>query len=160
MKSFKNIFVSVLLILGLVSGSIAFAQGWGNKGSRGGKRWQQNQSQRAYGPGFLLRQEMFQARLDVLAELAGSSADEMSSKLGYKPMWAVLDEYKVDFKIFQTKMHEKAIEVVNKAAENGKITAEQKDLMLNQMENGPQQNAMRGKGFRRSGRGMGSCRMN
>jgi len=157
MKSFKNIFVSTLLILGLISGSLAFAKGMGNKG---GKSWQQNQNQRAYGPGFLLRQEMFQARVDVLAELAGSSADEISSKLEYKPMWAVLDEFKVDFKTFQTKMHEKAIEVVNKAAESGKITAEQKDVMLNQMKNGPQQKAMRGRGFGRSSRGKGACRMN
>ena len=146
MKSFKNIFIAVLLILGLVSGSFVFAQSFGMR-SGGGNRWQQNQSQRTFGPGMLFRQEMFQARLDVLAELSGSSVDEINSKLGYKPMWAILDEYKVDFKVFQTKMHEKAIEMVKKAAENGKLTTDQKDIMLDRMQNGPQQNGMRRGGF-------------
>ena len=143
MKSFKNIFMSVLLILGLVSGSFAFAQNFGKR-SGGGNRWQQNQSQRDFGP---FRQEMFQARLDVLAELSGSSMDEINSKLGYKPMWAILDEYKVDFKVFQTKMHEKAIEMVKKAAESGKLTTDQKDIMLDRMQSGPQQNGMGRGGF-------------
>lgn len=155
MKSFKNIFLAVLLILGLVSGSIVLAQGWGTR-SGGGKRWQQ--SQQGFGPGMILRQEMFQSRINVLAELSGSTVDEISSKLEYKPMWAVFDEYKVDFKLFQSKMHEKALEIVKKAAENGKLTSEQKDFMLDRMQNGPQQNAMRGGGFgkhnRRFGGGM------
>lgn len=136
MKRFKKIAVVSLVSASLLTSSLVFAQGWNNRGPRGMGYSQQQQTYYA-GPGRVLRTEMNEARIKVLAELSGQSTEDIRTKLNSKPMWAVLDEYKITVTDFQSAMHEKADDVVRKAIEDGKLTQEQGDLMLKQMEEGP-----------------------
>ena len=149
MKRFKRIVVASVVSVSLLSSGLVFGQGWGNKNSNRGQRYNQQQ-QVSPGPGRVLRAEMFDARAEVLADLSGQSVEEVKSKLQYKPMWAVADEYNVDFSAFQTKMHEKAKSVVKQALADEKVTQEQADAMLKRMENGPYGP---GYGKKRGGRG-------
>lgn len=154
MKRFKKVFVALITSAALLVSSLAIAQGYGGMRRQGpGFAGQQQGFQ---GPGRVLWQEMYEARVQVLADLSGLSSEEIKDKLNYKPMWAVLDETKVDYKTFQTKMHEKAQEVVKKAVADGNLTKVQGDYMLERMANGPQQGMGFGnKGFGKKGRGFG-----
>lgn len=121
-----------------------------------------NQQQRFAGPGMLLRDEMYKSRIETLAELSGESEEAIQSKLAQKPMRALMDEYKVDFNTFQTKMHDKVGELVTKAVADGKITQEQADVISQRRSQGIQGNAgnqgMRGQNQdfgNGRGRGMG-----
>ncbi|MBU3915198.1 YckD family protein [bacterium] len=147
MKLLKRIFLITLVVASIGFSSMAIAHGWGR--GYGGGQMGYNQQTGTAGPGRILGNEMYQARIDILAELTGQSGETIKAKLLNKPMWAVLDEYKVDFATFQSKMHEKVLLVVKKAAEEGKITQEQADLMTQRMSDGP------GQGFSGRGRGRG-----
>ena len=144
MKRFNKIVVAMFVSISLLISSAALAYGWGGGKGPG---YSQNR-QGGQGPGRVLREEMYNARVEVLAELSDLSQDEVKAKLQYKPMWAVLDEAKVDYATYQKKMHEKAKTVVTQAVADGKITKVQGDYMLERMERGPM-------GPRGKGRGMG-----
>ncbi len=146
MKRFNKTLAVMVVSISFLMSPAVFAYGWG-----GGKGPGYSQNRQAgYGPGRVLRGEMYNARVEVLAELSDLSQEDIKAKLQYKPMWAVLDEAKVDFPTFQKKMHEKAKTIVTQAVADGKITQVQGDYMLERMEKGPM-------GPRGKGRGMG-CR--
>jgi hypothetical protein len=151
MKRFYRIVLALFVSASLLTTSVVIAQGWG---ANRGAGFSQNRSA-GYGPGRVLRAEMVDARIEVLAELSELSKDEIKAKLQYKPMWAVLDEVKVDFTTYQKAMHEKAKTVVTQAVTDGKITKTQGDYMLERMKNGPM--GPRGNG-RGRGAGMGKGR--
>ncbi len=153
MKRFKKIVGVALISVSLVSTSVVFAQGWGGRNYNKTPRYAQQQVNP--GPGRVLGSEMFEARIDVLAELTGQSKDDVKAKVQYKPMWAILDEYKVDYSEFQSKMHEKAGSIVKQAVVDDKITQEQADVMLKRMEDGPYSPRA---GMRGQGRGFGKGR--
>ena len=138
MKALKRIVVFAVVGLLIVTSGIAMARGWG----RG-----PGVNQKGAGPGAFMGEEMYNARVSILAELAGQSEDTIKSKLDYKPTWAVIDEYKVDYKAFQAKMQEKRTAVVKQAVADGKITQAQADFMIERMNQAP--------GQRRGGRGFG-----
>ena len=128
--------------------ALAHGRGGGpGKGGRGG--WGQ---QRGPAYGAFMRDEMATARIETLVELSGKSKETIEEKLEYKPMWAVLDEYGVDFKIFRDKMKEKAQSILDKAVADGKISDAQKSAMLERMENAPGRK-FGGQGGRKYGRG-------
>ena len=130
----------------IATSGIAMARGWG-KGP--------GFNQRGAGPGSFMREEMYNARVNILAELSGQSEDTIKSKLDYKPTWAVIDEYKIDYKVFQTKMQEKRTVVIKQAVTDGKITQAQADFMTERMNQAPGQRRG-GRGFEKgSGRGFG-----
>ncbi len=138
----------LVLVVGMIFllSSFAMAQGWGQKGNRGPQFAGQQQG---FGPGQVLREQMYNARVEVLDELSELTAAEIEAKLQYKPLWAVIDEAKVDFPTFQTKLHDKRKDIIGQAVTDGKLTKEQGDFMLERMANGP------GKGGRGFGRGRG-----
>ena len=138
MKALKRIITFAVVGLLIATSGIALARGWGNGPGR---------SQRGGGPGAFMGQEMYDARVSILAELAGQSEDTIKSKLEYKPTWAVIDEYKIDYKAFQAKMQEKRTAVVKQAVADGKITQAQADFMIERMNQAP--------GQRKGGRGFG-----
>lgn len=156
MKRFKYLVVALITGISLMASGMVMAQGRGM-----GRNWNsapadaQGNFQR--GPGYTLRSDMYEARIDVLAELSGKSRDEVLSKLRYKPMWAVLDEYGVNFDTYQKRVHEKAKGIVNQAVQEGKITQAQADFMLERMSEGPRAGAGGpGRGYGKSrGRGPG-----
>ncbi len=148
MKKFKIIAITAFigLIMGL-SGTIS-AQGWkGQGGMRAAGNGQQAGSRN------LLRTDMSNACVEVLAELSDQSTETIKSKLEYKPLWAVIDEFKVDYKVYKTKMDAKAKELVQKLVDDGKMTQTQADFMKEKMDQ-DQGFGQRGKG-RRGGNGVG-----
>ena len=148
MKRFSKIMLAAFAGIALLASTVVFGQGWGGNANRGPRFAQQ---QGFPGPGYVLRTEMYNARIEVLAQLSGLSQDEIKAKLEYKPLWAVLDETKVDFPTYQSKMHDKVTAVVKQAVADGKLTKDQGDFMLERMEDGPAQ----GTGPRGYGMGYG-----
>ena len=155
MKTAMKIFTVALVGLGLVSGNVAFAHGCGSDYQNGPRRGNNDRlcNMEAVDT---FRQEMFQARADTLAELSGVAANEISAKLEYKPMWAVLDEYEVDYTEFRTKMQKTGEESIKKAAEEGKISEECKNSMLERLKEGPRKKFKQG--GKRGGRKGGNFR--
>jgi hypothetical protein len=157
MKQFKKMILVGLVSVALLASSIVFAQGWGGNAARG-PRFAQQQSFNQ-GQGWVLGEEMYNAKINVLSELSGRSQTDVKAKLQYKPLWAVLDEFKVDFPTYQSKMQEKAKAIVAQAVTDGKITKVQGDFMLERMANAGT-TGMGSRGFgggRGPGRGMGPC---
>ncbi|MFH2129164.1 MAG: DUF2680 domain-containing protein [bacterium] len=156
MKTLRNRFLAVVAglafsITGIASG-IAAAQGWNGPGNatRGAGYAQQGGF---VGPGPVLRTDMFNARIELLTEMTEQSQETIKAKLRYKPMWAVLDEYKVDYVAFNNKMAEKRTGIINKAVADGKISQDQADFMLQRAEGGMQSGNPGWQKGRRGGRG-------
>jgi len=145
MKALKKIFVTAIIGMLIGTSGIALAQGWG-KGSGFSK-------QGSRGNGSFMRNAMLDSRVEVLAEVTGQSEATIKAKLENKPVWAVLDEYKVEFSVFQTKMIEKRSTAVNQAVSDGKITQAQADFMIERMGQNPR--GFRGGHGRGHGRGFG-----
>ena len=132
----KRLFkMRLVLVVGLIFllSSVVIAQGWGRNGNKGPRFAGQQQG---FGPGQVLRTEMYNARLTVLAELSELSQAELEAKLQYKPFWAVIDEAKVDYPTFQTKFQAKMKDIVTQAVADGKLTKDQGDFMVERVENG------------------------
>ncbi|MBF0280812.1 MAG: hypothetical protein HQM13_23675 [SAR324 cluster bacterium] len=105
-------------------GNAHHGMGPGNGQGRG--MWQgSSEFQRGTGPGALLRTEMNDARVEVLAELSGKSVKEIQEQVKTKPFRMLLGEFQVNFEEFQAKMHAKVVTLVDQAAKSGKITDEQ-----------------------------------
>ena len=85
------------------------------------------------GPGALLRDEMNEARVSVLAELSGKAVEDIQEQVKTKPFRMLLDEYQVNPEEFQAKMHAKVVLLVDQAAKAGKITEEQAKTMYERM---------------------------
>lgn len=139
MKKYKILVLTAIVGLILSLAGTVTAQGWGGqRGMRGAGYGQQS------GPGYLLRTEMFNARIAVLAELSEQSVETIKSKLEYKPLWSVIDEYKIDYNVYKTKMKAKAEVLIQKRVDAGTITQVQADFMKERMD--------QGRGFQRRGR--------
>ncbi len=157
MKSLKRktmvAIVGLIFSITTIASGISFAQNWGGpgKGMRGGGP---GYNQQGPGPGPILRTEMFNARINILADMTDQSPDAIKAKLRYKPMWAVLDEYKVDYVKFDEQMTEKRAEIIKQAVTDGKLTQEHADFMLQRSQSG-MGFGKGGPGMRRGGRGQG-----
>lgn len=118
----------LVIVVGMVMGlsSLAMAQGWNGPGygKRGGGVYQRN------GVGPVLRDKMRDARIEVLMDVTDQSRETVEAKLRYKPMWALLDEYKVDYVTFDKKMIAKRAEIIKQAVKDEQITEEMGELML------------------------------
>ena len=146
----RRIFVGVALLIVLIVGFICYAfgsaiahrrgdgAGYGRGGGPGyGHRFHGWNQREDSANGWFMRDEMWTAHAETLAELSGQSQDTIKEKLAYKPVWAVLDEYKIDFQTYQSKMRNKAEEILDKAVADGKISNDRKSFMLERMGNGP-----------------------
>ncbi|MBT4641888.1 MAG: hypothetical protein HOC09_23975 [Deltaproteobacteria bacterium] len=129
MKALKKIFVTAIIGMLIGTSGIALAQGWG-KGSGLSK-------QGLRGSSSFMRDEIATSRVEVLAEVTGQSESTIKAKLDNKPVWAVLDEYKVEFSVFQNKMTEKRSTAIKQAVSDEKITQAQADFMIKRMEQNP-----------------------
>ena len=159
MKQFKKTIVAGItagiLSLSIVATGDLLAHGRGYRGGGMGQGWNAQGQTQNVRPGWIMRDELRQAQMEILSEMSGQSVDELNGKLEYKPLWAVLDEYKVDFKEFRAKMHEKHIALVEKAAADGKITEAQKTMILERMTANQSQQPGFGKGGFGKGGGFG-----
>lgn len=129
MKLLKNkklaLAISIVFSIALIASSLTFAQGYGRRGGGG-----YGYAQQAPDRGPVLRTEMFNARTTILAEMTDESQDNIKAKLRYKPMWAVMDEYKIDYAEFSKKMTAKRAEIIKQAAADGKISQDRAEFML------------------------------
>ncbi len=141
MKALRRMAVITVVSLGLMVSGLVVAQG------RGWQNGPRNGQQNATRPGHALRTEMFQARIDVLAELTQQSKEEIQSKLRYKPMWAILDEFKINYSTFHQKLQDKIESTLKLAVEEGKITQDNADAMLGWINREPGQRRGKGRGM-------------
>lgn len=140
MKTLKTIIVTAVTGLILATSGSVMAQGWKHGGDPAVSQ------PRGARMGSFIRDEMRQTRVAVLAEVTGQTEATIEAKLRNKPVWAVLDEYKVEFSTFQAKMQEKHVAAIEKAVAEGKITKAQGDFMLERMKDAP--HGFAGKGGR------------
>lgn len=140
--------LALVFSLTTVASGISLAQGRNGQGN-GNRGMGYGQQRSAVGQ--VMRTEMFEARTAILAEMTDQSADDIKAKLRYKPMWAVLDEYKVDYTAFNKKLIEKRTEIIKQAVSDGKVTQEHADFMLERAEFGMGERGRFGKGQGRRG---------
>ncbi|MBU3914898.1 hypothetical protein KKA14_05125 [bacterium] len=122
----KNALISTLTVLSLIFTSALPAQAEIDRPERSEKDFTQHHPCKA-GPGFEIREEIHAAQITVLEKLTGQPHDSIVKKLEYKPLWAIIDEYKVDFEVFQNKMLEETASILKKAVVENKITQAQAD---------------------------------
>ena len=103
-----------------------------------GSGYGQMQNDRTPGPGKLLQNEMWSARIEALAAMTGKSTATIEKELQKDSFYLVLQNNNVSQEDFQAIMHGKVVALVQKAVEDGKITKEQGDAMFEQMSQGPQ----------------------
>ncbi|MBF0286728.1 MAG: hypothetical protein HQM14_02840 [SAR324 cluster bacterium] len=149
MKSFVKKTIASISLAGLLFSGVAMAEpGWQGKPKhhRGGPYFHQMGGGMMGGiPGLQLRDEMYSARIEALAELAKQPVKTIQTKIQTKPFPSIMEEYKVEPEALQAKMKEKMPQVLKKATAAGKITAEQEKLLLERME----------KAYARAGKGHG-----
>lgn len=90
---------------------------------------------RAKPPHVEMHEQHLEAVVEVLVELTEKQADVIENKLAYKPLWAVIDEFKVDFQTFQARLEEKHADLLSQAVNDGKLTQSQADKIKRYKEN-------------------------
>lgn len=132
MKKIQTIIVASVLVIGMVLTGPVLADSQG-KDRRHGHGFKQ----RHQGDGLMLLVKYQQKNLmvQVLSEMTGKSTEAISTKLKEQHMRAVMQELGIDREAFRTAMRIKAIELIQKSAENGTITPEQAKDILAKMEN-------------------------
>ncbi|MFL2748984.1 MAG: hypothetical protein ACJ0DI_05785 [bacterium] len=83
------------------------------------------------GPGGFMFTEMQQMMSESIAELSGKSVDEVSADLKIHSIRALLMKYEINFDKLDETMEPKVEAFINKAAEEGLITQQEKEFMLN-----------------------------
>ena len=83
------------------------------------------------GPGGFMFTEMQQMMSESIAELSGKSFDEISADLKTHSMRALLMKYEINLDKLHETMKPKVEAFINKAAEEGRITQQEKEFMLN-----------------------------
>ncbi|MEE3122639.1 MAG: hypothetical protein VX399_08590 [SAR324 cluster bacterium] len=82
------------------------------------------------GPGGFMFIEMQHLMSESIAELSGKSVDEISD-LKIHSMRALLMKYEINLDKLHETMKPKVEAFINKAAEEGRITQQEKEFMLN-----------------------------
>ncbi len=84
-----------------------------------------------------IHKQQHQAVLEVLIELTGNQEDALEKKLAYKPIWAVIDDFNIDFATFHSKMEEREYSFLEQAVHDGKLSQSQVDRIKLHRENKP-----------------------
>ncbi|MEE9496605.1 MAG: hypothetical protein V3V39_08780 [Desulfobacterales bacterium] len=132
MKKIQTIIVASLLVMGMVLSGPAFAESQG-KGDR--QRFGFKQRHNRGGLMLLAKYQQKNLMVQVLSEMTGQSAADISTKLEEQRMRAVMQELNIDRQAFRDAMHAKVGERVKQAVANGSITPEQEKEILANMEN-------------------------
>jgi len=89
------------------------------------------------GPGRLFRDEMQNARIDVLAELSGQTVEQIEQDTKSYSMRALLQKYDINFDRLESSMHAKVVLIVKNAADDGRITQNEANEIFTHMGTGP-----------------------
>ena len=111
-------------------------QNWSGPGSRYANRGPGKRGYGMMGPGMrghcgFMFIEMQQMMSESIAELSGKSVDEISVDLKTHSMRALLMKYEINFDKLHETMKPKVEAFINKAAEESRITQQEKEFMLN-----------------------------
>ena len=148
-----------ILVLALIAGITMFLVSdlfaWGNQGGkhgkRGGQNWQRPSAEQSYKgseshfgmrglgmrePGMLgssefLFTEMQEAMRESIAELSGKPVEEITADLKTHSKRALLMKYEINKNNLHQTMKPKVEGIINKAAEEGRLTKEEQEFMLN-----------------------------
>jgi hypothetical protein len=131
MKKIQTIVMAGVLAIGLVISGMALANGPGDRPQRvfGLQRPSQNQSLM-----LLTRYQYQNLKSEVLAELSGQSIAAINQKLKSEHMRAVIEELSIDRQAFRNAMQTKINNLIQQAAVNGTITAEQEKEIFKKTE--------------------------
>ena len=83
------------------------------------------------GPGGFMFTEMQQMMSESIAELSGKSFDEISADLKTHSMRALLMKYEINLDKLHETIKPKVEVFINKAVEEGRISQQEKEFMLN-----------------------------
>ena len=148
-----------ILVPALIAGITMFLAtdlfAWGDRGGkhgkRGGQNWQRPSAEQSYkgsvnhfgmrglgmrgpgmkGPGGFMFNEMQQAMSESIAELSGKPVEEISADFKTHSMRALLMKYEINLDKLQETMKPRVEAIINKAAEEGRITQQEKEFKLN-----------------------------
>ena len=148
-----------ILVPALIAGITMFLAtdlfAWGDRGGkhgkRGGQNWQRPSAEQSYkgsvnhfgmrglgmrGPGMLgsggfLFTEMQEAMIESIAGLSGKPVEEITADLKTHSKRALLMKYEINKDKLHQTMKPKVEGIINKAAEERRLTKEEKELMLN-----------------------------
>lgn len=157
MRKSTKALIAITIGASVFAGGVALARGWNAHGGYGhwGQGGMQGPSQGMHGPGprygmqvnpagmgmmgpgRLFREEMQQARVQVLAELSGQSVVQIEKDVEAYSMRALLQKYNINFDKMQTLMHAKTVQIVQKAADDGRITKDEANTIYSHMSTGP-----------------------
>ena len=132
MKTRLTIIVSCVLVVGIILSGLAIAdnRGTGDRQSFGFKH-------RHKGGGLMLLAKYQKKNLmvQVLSEMTGQSAEAIQAKLKDQHMRIVMQELNIDRQLFRSAMQAKVSQRIKEAAENGTITPEQENEILEKIKN-------------------------
>ncbi len=95
---------------------------------------------------------MTKARVETLALMSEKSEEEIDKLLQENPMPYVMGDLKIDRQQFHASMQSKMTYIIEEGVKDGKITEEEKELMVSRMENRSPQNWNSGRRGMRSGK--------
>ena len=127
MKAFQKVSMMVVVV------SVIFVSGWAVASDQG---FGDQQAQKNPPPPpdsgihLLLKYEMDNMAVNVIAELAGQPVETIQASLAESDMRTLLDANVVDKTLFRAAMKLKMVELVNEAVTNGRITQAQADLVI------------------------------
>ena len=134
MKKSIKIFVSGILATSLLTSGLAMAH-QRTRGQNGKKYCDERKGgmkKMKFKAGrYLLREEMDQVMSQSISELSGKSIAEVSSDIKTHSKSALLMKYNIDRENLHETMKTKVDALIIKAAEEGRITTEGKESMLN-----------------------------
>ena len=134
MKKSIKIFVSGILATSLLTSGLAMAH-QRDRGENGRKYCDERKvgmKKKKFRAGrFLSREEMDQVMSQSISELSGKPIAEVSSDIKTHSKSALLMKYNVDREKLHETMKTKVDALIIKAAEEGRITNEEKESMLN-----------------------------
>jgi len=135
MKTKITVLIGTLILFVLASTGFLFGHGFGQHGMRGSQGYGMGSGPSGMrGAKGLLGNEMYKARIEVLAEITGQDIDAVRKQLGTKSFYSIIEENDIDRTAFHALMTEKVKSLLQKAKNDGTITEEQADTMMNRME--------------------------
>ena len=110
--------------------------GMQERGQRGGMSGD-SEMMGMMGFGRLFRDEVQNARIEVLAELSGQTVEQIEQDTKSYSMRALLQKYDINFDRLESSMHAKMVLIVKNAADDGRITQNEANEIYTHMGTGP-----------------------
>jgi len=127
----RKIIVAVLLVIGLIASGTAYARERG-RGDRPRHGRQKSPM------GHLMKCQKDNILAEVLSGITGKPAETIGEELKTQRHRDIIEKYNVDHETFRIAMDAKTVVLIQEALEDGRITQEQADDILDKMNNRPE----------------------